>query len=313
MGMTGYLTDCAGGVWKLPPLLSWDVRHGLGEPCDAFEISFPYKKDMLNMLYGAVRFRGEYAGDTVFTGVVDEYEIAADRSGLTVSVRGRGLAALLMDNECESAQYSGAGLEYILRRHVYPWGVTQIRKKAMPAAASFAVNAGDSQWTVLKKYCRFAGGVTPRFSRDGVLLINGEKGESRAIDSRTAVSSSVLRDERYGVISQALVKNKSRGTSETVTNASYAKRGAKCRRVVSVPRKTGGDAMRYTAQYQIDESRRGKHVCEVTLPEVFAAFAGDTVALTDTVLGLYGSFTVYESRCWADQNGAGTVLTLEVV
>jgi hypothetical protein len=76
--MTGYLTTYDNETWRLPVLLSWDVSHGLGEPCDAFEVSFLFKYDMLRMLYGAVRFRGEYGGKTVFFGVVDEYEITAD-------------------------------------------------------------------------------------------------------------------------------------------------------------------------------------------------------------------------------------------
>ena len=309
--MTGYLTDCGGGTWLLPALLSWDVRHGTGEPCDAFEISFPYRKDMLDMLYRAVRFRGEYGGETVFSGVVDEYTVTADASGLTAAVRGRGLAALLMDNECEAAQYLGAGLDFILRRHVYPWGVTDVRAGAAPAAADLAVAAGDSQWSALKKYCRAARGVNPRFSRDGVLLLDGSDGDARRVDSGTAATAAVLKDERYGVISEAVVKNRARGTSETVFNEALAARGGSCRRVISVPRKTGGDVMRFTAKYQIDESARGKRTCEITLPELFAAFAGDTVELTNTAIGLYGSFRILESRCWADENSGGTVLTLE--
>ena len=69
------------------------------------------------MLYGAVRFRGEYGGKTVFFGVVDEYEITADESGLLAVVRGRSLEALLLDNECEAVEYAGAGLDFILQRH----------------------------------------------------------------------------------------------------------------------------------------------------------------------------------------------------
>lgn len=310
--MTGYLTSNKGAAWELPPLLSWDIKHGLGEPCDAFEVRFPYRKDMLDLLHGAARFRAAHGGGTVFTGVVDETEVTADESGLTAEVRGRGLAALLLDNECEAVQYASVSLDYILRHHVYPWGIGAVRTKAMPALAAFTVAAGDSQWTVLKKFCRFAGNVAPRFSRDGALLLTGEGGASLSIGADTAVTAAVIHDNRYGVISEALVKNKVRGTSETVKNAVCAARGASCRRVISVPRKTGGDAMRYTAQYQIEESEKGKRTVELTLPSLFAAFAGDSVALNYPPLGLRGNYRVYESRCWAEADGAGTVLTLEV-
>ena len=309
--MTGYLTTYDNETWRLPVLLSWDVSHGLGEPCDAFEVSFLFKYDMLRMLYGAVRFRGEYGGKTVFFGVVDEYEITADESGLLAVVRGRSLQALLLDNECEAAEYAGAGLDFILQRHVYPWGIKNVKTGKMPALPSFTVRSGESQWGVLREFCWFSAGIEPRFSRDGVLLINGEAGAHISVGTGTAVTAAVIRDSRYGVISEVLVKNKARGSAETVKNAAYLARGARCRRVLAVPRRIGGDAMRYTAQYQIEESERGKRTVELTLPAQFAAFAGDRVSLTAPAVGLSGDYRVYESRCWADENGAGTALTLE--
>jgi prophage tail gpP-like protein len=311
--MTGYLTDYKSRVWQLPVLLSWDVSHGMGEPCDAFEVSFLYTADMADMLYGAVRFRAEHGGETVFTGVVDEYEVTADESGLLAVVRGRSLAALLLDNECEAAQYAGAGLDFILRRHVYPWGIKYVRTKRMPAVPSFTVKAGESQWGALREYCWFAGGVEPRFSRDGVLLLNGESGRRFSINQNTAVTSAAYRDDRYGVISQVLVKSRNGGTAGVIANATYSSRGASCRRVLSMPRKTGYDAMRHTGQYQIARSARGKRVCRITLAALFAAFAGDIVALDYPPLGLSGNYKVYESRCWADKDSAGTQLVLEVV
>ena len=115
---------------------------------------------------------------------------------------------------------------------------------SMAALGDFTVTSGDSQWSVLKRFCRFAGGVRPRFAPDGVLLLNGQDGAARAIGPGTAVTAAVIRDSRYGVISEVLVKNKARGSAETVKNAAYLARGVRCRRVLAVPRRTGGDAMK---------------------------------------------------------------------
>ena len=103
---------------------------------------------------------------------------------------------------------------------------------------------------MLKRFCRFAGVVRPRFTPDGVLLQKGQDGAARAIGPGTAVTAAVIRDSRYGVISEVLVKNKARGSAETVKNAAYLARGASCRRVLAVPRRTGGDAMRYLGMYK---------------------------------------------------------------
>ncbi len=40
--MKGYLIDKNGALTLLPEFLSWDVCHGMGEPCDWFEVSFIY-------------------------------------------------------------------------------------------------------------------------------------------------------------------------------------------------------------------------------------------------------------------------------
>lgn len=309
--MTGYLTDFKGGVWRLPTIISWDMSHTLGSPADAFEISFLYEKTMLPMLSGAIRFLCDHEGETVFKGVVDEFEVSADGGGLVATVRGRGLAALLLDNEAEAGEYCGATLQYILDRHVYPWGVPEVRCGTLPAVTSFSVASGASHWRVLEDFAWFCGGVRPRFSRDGVLLLNGEKGKDITVSASTAMSSFTYREKRYGVISQVLVKNKSRNISSTVDNAQFLERGGASRRVVTVPRNTYHDAMRHTGRYQIEQSELGSTVCELTLATIFAAFPGDTVKITDSVPGVTGDFEVAESRCWADGRGAGTVLTLE--
>ncbi|NCB51066.1 MAG: hypothetical protein EOM54_04180 [Clostridia bacterium] len=306
--MTGYLSDGAGNTWRLPALLYWDVTHGLGDPCDCFEVRFLYSPDMADILCAASRFCAGYGGKTVFTGVVDEYEITEDESGMTASVNGRGLAALLMDNEAEAAEYYGAALDFIIERHVAPCGITDIRKKQMSAASVFRVTSGESEWKVLREFCRFCGGILPRFTKEGALLLDGSEGDSFRLDA-SAATALAFRGTRSGVISEVLVKTAG-GTSATVENAAFKARGGSARRVVIMPRYTGYDAMRYTGAWQIKQSEREAEIMSVTVPEPFAAFAGDIVALTESPLGLTGAFTVSESRTRTNGKGAETILKL---
>jgi prophage tail gpP-like protein len=306
--MTGYLTDKAGTCWRLPALLEWDVTHGLGEPSDCFGVRFLYSPGMADALHAACRFRAEHDGRTVFTGVVDEYGITADEAGMTAAVNGRGLAALLMDNEAEAAEYFGAGLDFIIGRHVAPFGITDIRKKPMSTAAVFRVTSGESNWKALREFCRFCGGILPRFTRDGILLLDGSAGDSYVIGPQTALTGQTFRETRFGVVSEVLVKS---GTaSVTVENTAFKAAGGSARRVVNVPRHTGYDAMRYTGAWQIEQSEQESAVCGVTLAEPFAAFAGDIVTLRAGRLGITGEFQVAESRTKADGGGARTTLKL---
>lgn len=310
--MTGFITLCSGESRALPELLSWDVTHGFCSPCDCFEVSFLYSPEMLTTLEEAVCFKAVHEEETVFSGVVDEMELSADAAGCAAVLRGRGMQALLLDNEAESADYTGAAADFILERHAAPWGVPDADCTGLEKVrASLSVGAGESCWSVIDKFAQFCAGVRPRFSPEGRLILDGERGgKVRKITAATPVSAQGFVQDRYGVISSALVKNRVLGREAAVDNTWFQALGGKCRRIVNVPRKTGFDAMRHTGTYQIRRSAEGFRTCTLTLPGLFAAFPGDTAELQDTPLGTDGRYLVWQSRCWADGQGAGTVLTL---
>lgn len=310
--MEGLIYDAAGGIYALPVLLSWDVSHGFCSPCDSFEVTFLYEPEMLAALSAACRFSASHGGETVFYGVVDEFELSAGQSGCTCTLRGRGLQALLLDSEAESAEYYSADTEYILNRHVRPLGVTDVNAGGLGSrSASLSVSSGESHWSVVSRFSEFCLGVRPRFTPAGKLLLDGVgSGRSFTVDAATAVLGQTYAQERYGVISEVIVKNRSYGSSVTVENAEFLAAGGKCIRVVNVPRRSGFDAMRHTGTYRIEQSKRESLRCRLTVAECFAAFPGDRAVLNATPLGITGEFTVTATRCFANGKSAGTVLDL---
>ena len=130
--MTGYVRTCDGRRLTLPALLQWSVRLTDGDPCDSFSVRFLYEAELSEALRKAVLFEAEELGRTAFTGVVDDYEIRMDKKGLLVEMTGRGLAALLLDNQVRAAEYVRAQLEDILSTYVRPYGIVNIRAAAMP-------------------------------------------------------------------------------------------------------------------------------------------------------------------------------------
>ncbi len=308
--MNTYLVDFEGTSYELPVLLEWKFSYGCGLPCDAFEISFIYDKSMLTMLSNSKRFRAEHEGETVFLGVVDDFEVSVSENGCIVTVNGRGLAALLLDNEAEAAQYYSASLDAILERYVYPWGITQVDKNINPSRQALAVDSGTSAWRVLEDFVWFGCGVKPRFSKDGVLLLGAKTGKNFVVDGGAAVTKQTLKRKRYGVISEVVVKNKALGTSEMVKNTEFAKIGGCCRRVANVPRKTRYDAMRATGEYQIAQSKAEELSISLTVPQIFAVFPGDCIELCDSPLGVSGAFFVRQTQCFADGDRAGTEIFL---
>ena len=310
--MEAVIYDAAGAAYALPTLLRWDVSHGFCSPCDSFEAAFLYDASMLPALRSACRFVGTYGGETVCCGVIDELEVKADPNGCLAVLRGRGYQALLLDSEAESADYYNADTAFILDRHVRPFGVTDVEVGACAGkSASLSVNSGESHWSVVQRFAEFCLGVKPRFTPGGRLLLDGaESGRTFTVDERTPVTAQVFAQERYGVVSRALVKNRARGTQTAVENESFAAIGGQSERVINVPRKTGFDAMRHTGAYQIGKSGADFLRCRLTLPQCFAAFPGDRVVLERTPLGVSGEFFVSASRCCADGTGCETVLEL---
>jgi len=309
--MECFLSDFNGKQFKLPVLIEWNFSYGDALPCDAFEVTFLYEAAMYPALRDAVRFSAAYEGAAVFRGVVDDFEISVSEKGSAAVVHGRGLAALLLDNEAVAAQYYAASLDMILSSYVYPFGITNVRNVASFATQAFVIESGESAWKVIEDFVWFGCGVKPRFSPDGVLLIGRQEGTVRRIDARTVVSEQTLKSRRYGILSEAVVKNKAAGTATVVVNEGFKVRGGCCRRVVNVPRRTLYNAMRATGEYQIKQSRENCFELALTVPGLFAAFPGDVVELLDTPTGAAGTYDVARSACFADGARAGTEMILK--
>lgn len=308
--MECFLIGFDGVCHELPPLLEWSFSHGGGKPCDCFEICMAFDAKLINVLERAVRIKTVYEGRTVFFGVVDEFETSACASGALCFVRGRGMQALLLDNEVEAAKYYSAGLEMILEKYVLPYGVTKIRSSVSSAGIPLTVSSGASAWRVLEDYMIFGCDARARFLPDGTLLLGNEGGKSVLIDKNTAISSAIYKRERYGVISEVLVRNKAVGSISRVENEKFIAEGGCARRVLNVPRSTRFDAMRCTGKYQIDASRERERVATLVLSEQFAAFPGDTVRLSGVAAVPEGNYAVLETRCFASARGAGTEIVL---
>ena len=265
---------------------------------------------MLEVLKAAVRFRAVHDGKTVFSGIVDEVEVSADSGGFMVCVRGRGMQALLLDNEAMPADYARADLDYILRRHVLPFGVCDIDRSGILAKmAKMSVSSGRSHWSVLAEFLSFSAGLRARFSCEGVLVLDGMSGgDARIITAKTPISSQRFRQDRYGVLSDVTVQSRFSGRTYVCENEPFKRIGGRCERVLSVPKYTGIDVMRYTGEYQIEKSLEGFESCAATVCELFAAFPGDRLTIEDSPIGLTGDFLVLKTRCWAAGASAGTVI-----
>lgn len=276
--MTAYVTDAAGKSWTLPGALAFRMEYTAGVPCDSFWLRCGWDGDNTVKPGEWVSFQAEHQGERVFTGVVDECEVSVGSSGRLLEVSGRGMAALLLDNEALGEDYQSATQADILRDHVTPYGITTAPGGGLPPVSHFSVTTGSSEWSVVYDFARYYGGVSPRFDRQGRLVLSGwDDSRERVVDDTTPVITMTRRDKRYGVLSQVLVRDRWSGRTERVENTAFRSAGGRARRVITMPSRSNYKAMRYSGQFQLDRSTSELERLEITVGEAFCVWPGDLV------------------------------------
>ncbi|WP_186566494.1 hypothetical protein [Lawsonibacter celer] len=309
--MRAWLECYDGRTLSMPDLLEWRMEYTSGTPCDSFFLSCIWEPDRAEELADAVRFGAEQDGERVFSGVVDEIECGWDGSGGRLELSGRGMAALLLDNEALGCDYQVATLADILRDHVTPYGIRTAGTAALPAVPGFSVAAGSSEWQVLYQFARYYGGVEPRFDRQGRLVLEPWRDTARRIiDGSTAVSSLAWRYRRYGVLSQVLVRDRTRQTVQPVVNEEFDRRGGQCRRVLTMPGRSSYQAMRYSGAYQLEQSAAERSRLELELPGLFCAWPGELAEVRLERAPHGGLWRVSQTRTGVDSRGEYTRLIL---
>lgn len=309
--MRGFVTDVAGVVRALPEALSWEMEYGVGTPCDSFVLRCPWEMGAQEEMHRWVGFYAEYAGARIFTGRIDECEVTLDGRGCVLEVAGRGMAALLLDNEAVGQDYQLAALEDILRDHVAPYGIEVGEKTQLPPVSRFRVDTGSSEWTVLEEFLRACGGETPRFDPMGRLVLKPwEDGGALTLDDNSPVIRLCRREKRYGVLSEVLVRDRYSGKVERVENSAFQALGGQARRVLTMQGQATGLDMGVTGQEQLDRSCREQRELEVTLPIPFYAMPGQLVRVERDRFEGNGLYRTARSTAGGDETGYWTRLVL---
>lgn len=305
------LTDYSGSRYALPGATVWEFLRTGGLPCDCFLVRFPLTDVPVETLSAAFRLTAAEDGEMRFSGVVDDFQLTQDGSGRTAEITGRGLAALLLDNEAVPRQYLSAALSDLLRNHVTPYGIKTAGTGPGGAAADFTVESGMNEWDVLTKFYGLKSMQTPFFTADGTLRLDGPPAKGvRTVDAGTPVTRAVLTGQRYGVLSEAVVCDRYALKRRTVKNTAFLREGGCRRAVFTMPGESDAAAMQAQGQTLLDASMTERETAEITVPIAFFADAGEAVRLAPPGLGELGLFRVTESLCALGGNGVYTRLKL---
>lgn len=295
----------------LPRTLEWTFRYGMGTPCDSFSVSCIWNEAAAAVLADAVRFAAQEGGQRRFTGVVDEAETVWDGNGARLTIHGRGMAALLLDNEAEGTEYQTATVGELLRDHAEPYGIQTVGGAGLAPVTGFSVSSGESEWAVLYRFARYCHGVEPWCDEWGRLRLDGwQDGTRHIVDGKSPVLSAGLSQKRYGVLSQVVVRDRAGTERHVVSNGAFLQRGGQRRKVMVLPQKTGYEAMRYSGAYQIARSSEEETVLSLRLAQTWAARVGDWVEIRLERPRLRGSWRVRSCETGVGRGGAYTALEL---
>lgn len=310
--MTEWSMVCYDGrKFTLPAPLEWELEYGLGSPCDSFRVKCLWTAGQEDILADGTRMLVKEDGQVQFTGVIDECQCIWSEEGCTAEITGRGMQALLLDNQAEAADYGQATIGEILRNYVTPYGISLAGTANLPGVWGFSVASGSSCWKVLYEFARYHAGVTPRFDREGRLVLsNWADGMPIVLNEDAPVTRTVLRQKRYGVLSQVTVKDASGWNRQVEVNQEFLARGGQCSRVILLPRKTGYQERRYNARFQLDRSKAEQTQVEITVALPFAVWPGDLVELSRAGWSRNGRYRVQESRVTMGEQGCETTLLL---
>ena len=307
--MIARLISAEGKEYTLPPLHSCVLKLTPNVPCSAFRLSCPYEKELLPKLEGAAYCRIFHEGATVFYGIVDDFEIRQGASGRSVTISGRGLAALLIDNQAEAAEFVLATLSDVLQRYVLPYGIRNIVSGQLLPVSNLVIPGGSSLWEALCAFTQASRGITPRFSKDGMLIIINDGGALRRVSEGSGVLSLQYLKKRYGILSEVIVK-RSDGFSVSVKNEEFILAGGRRRRIITVPSSVNEYQMLQLGRSRIDASKAKKCAVSLNLAGLIFADGGDIVDLNLPKHGITGKFLVSETTV---HYGACPRTTLELV
>lgn len=296
---------------ELPTAMSWKFCYGTDTPCDSFSLRCLWTRGQENLLSAACRFYAEWEGERVFTGVVDEFAVLCGKDGLYLEMAGRGMAALLLDNEAMPAEYQRATKADIVAGHVTPYGIETVGGGQLPPVSTFTVASGESEWSVVRRFACYYGGVVPRFDRLGRLVLDPHgDGETVCIGDRDRVTGWEYREERHGVLSQVAVRRRTTWDTQWVMDSGFIAEGGCARRVITVPNTTGTTAMRYTAEYQLRAAKRGRVRMRLTAVGAFLAWPGNLVDVALDGFGANGRYRAAQVEVCCGSGGLTTTLVL---
>ena len=244
---------------------------------------------------------------TVFNGLVDRQTQEVTESGTLLTVRGRSMECVLLDNEALPQTYCMPSMPLLMKHHFNALGFKEYRGSREAFSGQIDIAKGMSEWAVLSTFCEQFLGCKPKIDKNGIIDVTGEEcSEKIYISSDKCLSLKKIFD-RSSLISNIYARTYTGGTYEMPLENPLAKRlgVTRIRYVNSVDSKSGTVL---TAKNIIAKSQNQYQRCEIDYAARILCEMGSELLID----GKKENLRVYELHYTLDRNGEHTKLYAEV-
>lgn len=245
------------------------------------------------------RIRALYGSLCFFDGAVDEQEWTADATGEHLEISARSTAAALLDNEAIPVSYNCPSLEELYRLYLKPYGIRGYVGSGERCSAWYSIQAGISEWEVVRNFCVGVLGVLPRINGEMILDASGLPGPHTVLFDNQApgayrYTALTARSVRSGVIGEIAYRSERDGAySYRAVNRSAQERGITARQVISLADTADWEKNSVIGR-RFSASEQGSRELVVQSPQFVPCGPGDRADVRGDFPGSSGQYVVYE-------------------
>ena len=180
--------EYGGKLFRLPEAKEIEINQEINVPADDFKAVFPNAESFptLDMIYLVNEECFDIAksieeDNLLFKGTVDEQVYSADVNGEQMFVYARGMAGVLIDNECPPMMYTNPSSDIIYKKHIEPFGIRISGGIIQCRGGELSVPKGSSHYKAVDKFCKDFLGTVPVINAKGIFRFDCYEGTGKIV------------------------------------------------------------------------------------------------------------------------------------
>ncbi len=269
--------------------VSAEWKSELDVPADSLTLNCVYDGEIFE---NADRITAYNRNELVFDGQLDEIIRIRRDSGIALKLCARSAAAALLDNEAEPLSYRNPSVALMLKKHLQPFGITDVEPDGVPIIGDMRIDKGMTHWQVLEMFCKTKYRSKLRISGGGKVFLRGFKNDKKVKFGSGGIEYYSIKENksRCKLISEVKLK-----VSDTGGYLSSLKNpNAECGFVkrVRYVNAAADDNSLNTADVMIEQSNLDSHYIKLTFGGCVTDILGAEAELDDAVFGRMNGLTV---------------------